>query len=70
MEKGGMVVVEVRVQTVCTKEIPVVLKGKEMYVDPFTLVLQSAPTPVSCQKGAPPPPDVREKENRCVGILC
>jgi hypothetical protein len=29
-------------------------KGKEVFADPFTLVLQSMATPVSCQEDAPP----------------
>jgi hypothetical protein len=54
----GMVIAEIRSQTVCTQEIPVTFKGEEMYVEPFSLVLQSTATRVSCQRGAPPlPPD-------------
>jgi hypothetical protein len=40
----GMVIVEIRSQTVCTQEIPVTFKGEEMYVKPFSLVLQSTAT--------------------------
>jgi hypothetical protein len=46
----GMVVVELRNQTMCTQEIPVTYRGKEMYMDPFSLVLQHSSTPVKCRK--------------------
>jgi hypothetical protein len=32
----------------------VTFKGKGMFADPFTLVLQSKATPISCQQRAPP----------------
>ncbi len=50
----GMVVVELRNQTVCTQEIPVTFRGEEMYVDPFSLVLQRSATSVKCRKKTPP----------------
>ncbi len=49
----GMVVVELRDQTTCTQEIPVTYQGKEMYVDPFSLVIQRSATPVNCRKKTP-----------------
>jgi hypothetical protein len=48
-----MVVVELRNQTMCTQEIPVTYRGKEMYVDPFSLVLQHSAAPVKCRKKTP-----------------
>ncbi len=53
MARCGMVVVELRNLTVCTQEIPVMYRGKEMYVDPFSLVLQRSATPVKCRKKTP-----------------
>jgi hypothetical protein len=50
----GMVVVELRNHTACTQEIPVVHQGKEVYVDPLSLVIQRSATPVKCKKKAPP----------------
>jgi hypothetical protein len=50
----GMVVVELRNQTTCTQEIPVTYQGKEMYVNPFSLVLQHSATPVRCRRKTPP----------------
>jgi hypothetical protein len=49
-----MVVVELRNHTTCTQEIPVTYRGKEMYVDPFSLVVQRSATPVKCRKKTPP----------------
>jgi hypothetical protein len=40
----GMVMGELRNQTGCTQEIPVTFRGEEMYVDPFSLVLQRSAT--------------------------
>jgi hypothetical protein len=48
-----MVVVELRNHTTCTQEIPVTYRGKEMYVDPFSLVIQHSATPVKCRKKTP-----------------
>jgi hypothetical protein len=48
-----MVVVELRNQTTCTQEIPVMYRGKEMYVDPFSLVVQRSETQVKCRKKTP-----------------
>ncbi len=50
----GMVVVELRNQTVCKQEIPVTFRGEEMYVDPFSLVLPCSATWVKCRKETPP----------------
>jgi hypothetical protein len=50
----GMIVVELRNHTACTQEIPVVHQGKEMYVDPLSLVIQRSATPVKCRRKAPP----------------
>jgi hypothetical protein len=50
----GMVVVELRNHTDCTQEIPVLHRGKEMYVDPLSLVIRRSATPVRCRKRAPP----------------
>jgi hypothetical protein len=49
-----MIVVELRNQTTCTQEIPVTYRGKEMYLDPFSLVLQHSATSVKCRKKTPP----------------
>jgi hypothetical protein len=49
-----MVVVELRNHIACTQEIPVVHQGKEVYVDPLSLVIQRSATPVKCKKKAPP----------------
>jgi hypothetical protein len=49
----GMVVVELRNQTTCTQEIPVTYQGKEMYMDPFSMVIQRSATPVKCRKKTP-----------------
>ncbi len=46
--------VEVLNHTRCTQEIPVTVEGREVFADPFTLVLQSKATPISCQQGAHP----------------
>jgi len=50
----GMVVVEIRNQTICTQEIPVMFRGEQMYVEPLTLVLQPTATRVNCRTGTPP----------------
>jgi hypothetical protein len=50
----GMVLVEIRNQTICTQEIPVTFRGEKMYVEPFSLVLQETATRVDCWRGAPP----------------
>ncbi len=50
----GMVVVELRNHTAYTQEIPVVHQGKEVYVDPSSLVIQGSATPVKCRRKAPP----------------
>jgi hypothetical protein len=49
-----MVVVELRNQTTCTQEIPVAYQGKEVYVEPLSLVVQRSATPVRCRKKTPP----------------
>jgi hypothetical protein len=49
-----MVVVELRNHTACTQEIPVIHQGKEMYVDPLSLVIRRSATLVKCRKKAPP----------------
>ncbi len=49
-----MVVVELRNNTVCPQEIPVIHQGEEMYVDPLSLVNRRSATPVKCRKRAPP----------------
>ncbi len=49
----GMVVVELRNKNGCTQEIPVTFRGEEMYVDPFSLVLQRSATSVKCRKKTP-----------------
>jgi len=50
----GMVVVELRNHTTCTQEIPVIHQGKEMYVDPLSLVIRRSATLVKCRRKAPP----------------
>jgi hypothetical protein len=50
----GIVVVEVRNQTVCTQEIPLTFRGEEVYVEHLSLALQSSATLVSCRREAPP----------------
>ncbi len=57
----GMVVVELRNNTVCTQEIPVIHQGEEMYVDPLSLVIRRSATPVKCRKRAPPPVEDRKR---------
>ncbi len=54
MARCGKVVVEVRNQTICTQEKPVTFREEKMYVEPFSLVLQSTATRVNCRKGVPP----------------
>ncbi len=49
-----MVVVELRNHTPCTQEIPVTYQGKEVYVEPLSLVVQRSATPVKCRKKTPP----------------
>jgi hypothetical protein len=41
-------------QTICTQEIPVTFRGEEMYVEPFSLVLQHYATLVRCREKTPP----------------
>ncbi len=50
----GMVVVEIRNQTICTQEIPMTFKGEQMYVEPLTLILQPTATRVNFRRGVPP----------------
>jgi hypothetical protein len=50
----GMVVVELRNHTTCTQEIPVTHRGKDMYVEPLSLVIQRSATPVKCRRKTPP----------------
>ncbi len=49
-----MVVVELRNHTTCTQEIPVTYQGKDVYVEPLSLVVQRSETPVKCRKKTPP----------------
>jgi hypothetical protein len=49
-----MVVVELRNHTTCTQEIPVMYQGKEMYVEPLSLVVQRSATPVRFRKKTQP----------------
>ncbi len=49
----GMVVVELRNHTACTQEIPVIHQGREVYVEPLSLVIQRLATPVKCERKAP-----------------
>ncbi len=50
----GMVVVELRNHTTCTQEIPVTHKGREVYVEPLSLVIRRSATPVKCERRTPP----------------
>jgi hypothetical protein len=50
----GMVVVELRNHTACTQEIPVIRQGREVYVDPLSLVIRRSATPVKCERKTPP----------------
>jgi hypothetical protein len=50
----GMVVVELRNHTTCTQEIPVTHQGRNMYVEPLSLVIQESATPVKCRRRTPP----------------
>jgi hypothetical protein len=50
----GMVVVEFRNHTTCTQEIPVTHRGKDVYVEPLSLVIQRSATPVKCRRKTPP----------------
>ncbi len=49
-----MVVVELRNHTTCIQEIPVTYQGKEVSVEPLSLVVQRSATPVKCRKKIPP----------------
>ncbi len=49
-----MVVVELRNHTTCTQEIPVTYQGKEVCVEPLSLVVQRSATPVKYRKKTPP----------------
>ncbi len=42
---------KIRNHTRCTQEMPVTFKGEKVFVNPFTLILQSEVTLVSCQEG-------------------
>jgi hypothetical protein len=50
----GMVVVELRNHTTCTQEIPVTHQGREVYVEPLSLVIRRSATPVKCERRTPP----------------
>jgi hypothetical protein len=50
----GMVVVELRNHTTCTQDIPVTHRGRDVYVDPLSLVIQQSATPVKCRRRTPP----------------
>jgi hypothetical protein len=50
----GMVVVELRNHTKCTQEIPVTHQGREVYVEPLSLVIRRSATPVKCERRTPP----------------
>jgi hypothetical protein len=49
-----MVVVELRNHTTCTQEIPVTHQGREVYVEPLSLVIRRSATPVKCERRTPP----------------
>jgi hypothetical protein len=49
-----MVVVELRNHTTCTQEIPVTHQGREVYVEPLSLVIWRSATPVKCERRTPP----------------
>jgi hypothetical protein len=46
----GIVVVELRNHTTCTQEIPVTHQGREVYVEPLSLVIRRSATPVKCRR--------------------
>jgi hypothetical protein len=50
----GMVVVELRNHTTCTQEILVTHQGRDVYVEPLSLVIQKSATPVKCRRRIPP----------------
>jgi hypothetical protein len=50
----GMVMVELRNHTTCTQEIPVTHRGRDVYVEPLSLVIQQSATPVECRRRTPP----------------
>ncbi len=50
----GMVVVELRNHTTCTQEIPVTHQGRNVFVEPLSLVIQKSATPVKCRRRTPP----------------
>jgi hypothetical protein len=50
----GMVVVELRNHTTCTQEIPVTHQGREVYVEPLSLVIRRSATPVKCERRTRP----------------
>jgi hypothetical protein len=60
LENGTWLYAPVQPCTRCEIKRGVIFEGKEAFVDPFSLVLQSMATPVSCQEGKPPPAYARE----------
>jgi hypothetical protein len=57
----GMVVVELRNHTTCTQEIPVTHQGREVYVEPLSLVIRRSATPVKCKRENPAPKEDRKE---------
>jgi hypothetical protein len=57
----GMVVVELRNHTTCTQEIPVTHQGREVYVEPLSLVIRQSATPVKCKRENPAPKEDRKE---------
>jgi hypothetical protein len=43
-----------RTHTNCTNEIPVILNGTNVFVDPISFVIKAAAAPVRCNDVAPP----------------
>ncbi len=54
MARCRMVVVELRNHTTCTQEILVTHQGKDVYVEPLSLLIQRSATPVKCRRRTPP----------------
>jgi hypothetical protein len=54
VSRCGMVMVELRNHTTCTQEIPVTYRGRDVYVEPLSLVIRRSATPVKCRKRTPP----------------
>ena len=57
----GMVVVELRNHTTCTQEIPVTHQGRDMYVEPLSLVIRRVGDSCKVRKENPSPMEDRKE---------